>query len=65
MRLDGIDLFLVFNQDVLSNPYKSLYDSLRITAYSSGYCLGSANWAIDCGYEKVCICVFMWFLGKG
>ncbi|CAG8520291.1 10902_t:CDS:10 [Paraglomus brasilianum] len=33
----------------------SLYDSLRITAYSSGYCLGSANWAIDCGYEKIAI----------
>ncbi|EXX64334.1 hypothetical protein RirG_143750 [Rhizophagus irregularis DAOM 197198w] len=30
----------------------NLYE-LEVTAYSSGYCLGSANWMIDCGGEKV------------
>ncbi|RIA97135.1 beta-lactamase-like protein [Glomus cerebriforme] len=32
----------------------NLYE-LEVTAYSSGYCLGSANWMIDCGGEKVTI----------
>ncbi|PKC55330.1 hypothetical protein RhiirA1_542565 [Rhizophagus irregularis] len=32
----------------------NLYE-LEVTAYSSGYCLGSANWMIDCGGEKISI----------
>ncbi|CAG8670141.1 4067_t:CDS:2, partial [Funneliformis mosseae] len=28
---------------------------LEVTAYSSGYCLGAANWMIDCGGEKIAV----------
>ncbi|CAG8539202.1 6228_t:CDS:2, partial [Funneliformis mosseae] len=28
-------------------------EHLVVTAYSSGYCLGAANWLIDCGGEKI------------
>lgn len=32
---------------------KVIYDTLKIAAYSAGYSLGSSNWQIEAGYEKV------------
>ncbi|CAG8716200.1 12027_t:CDS:2, partial [Acaulospora morrowiae] len=34
---------------------KLMLFKLQVTAYSSGYCLGSANWLIDCDSEKISI----------
>ncbi|KAI8375979.1 beta-lactamase-like protein [Radiomyces spectabilis] len=31
----------------------SLFSTLRLVAYSSGYCLGSANWLLETGFKKV------------
>ena len=32
---------------------KDLFGILKLTALSSGYCLGSCNWVIESDYEKV------------
>ncbi|CAG8639477.1 11678_t:CDS:2, partial [Ambispora leptoticha] len=32
-----------------------VYDSLKVTAFSSGYCLGGANWTIEYAYKKISI----------
>ncbi|CAG8433608.1 1190_t:CDS:10 [Ambispora gerdemannii] len=34
-----------------------VYDSLKVTAFSSGYCLGGANWTIEYAYKKACISI--------
>ncbi|KAL1919294.1 uncharacterized protein VTP21DRAFT_1987 [Calcarisporiella thermophila] len=31
----------------------SLFDNFKISAFSSGYCLGGSNWLIESGYEKI------------
>jgi integrator complex subunit 9 len=41
-------IFSLYNSNILKNLHE-----LEVTAYSSGYCLGGANWLIDCGGKKV------------
>ncbi|PKC08597.1 hypothetical protein RhiirA5_416714 [Rhizophagus irregularis] len=46
------------------NIARSLYSinlyELEVTAFSSGYFLGNANWMIDCGGEKSIITQYLW-----
>nr|CAD7458823.1 unnamed protein product [Timema tahoe] len=35
------------------NQKLDVYGALTVMAVSSGYCLGSSNWVIDSGYEKI------------
>ncbi|KAG1663664.1 Integrator complex subunit 9 [Nymphon striatum] len=32
---------------------QNVFGSLSVTAYSSGYCLGSSNWVLQSNYEKI------------
>ncbi|CAH1756053.1 8651_t:CDS:10 [Entrophospora sp. SA101] len=41
-------------QPIRFNEHLMLHE-LQVTAYSSGHSLGSANWLLDCGYEKVAV----------
>ncbi|KAK3577284.1 hypothetical protein CHS0354_008377 [Potamilus streckersoni] len=36
------------------NEKRGIFGALKVTALSSGYCIGSSNWVIHSEYEKVC-----------
>ncbi|EXX57098.1 hypothetical protein RirG_210310 [Rhizophagus irregularis DAOM 197198w] len=42
-------IFTAVTDSVIFEEHLNLYE---FEAFSSGYCLGSANWMIDCGGEK-------------
>ncbi|CAB4396541.1 unnamed protein product [Rhizophagus irregularis] len=45
-------IFTAVTDSVIFEEHLNLYE---FEAFSSGYCLGSANWMIDCGGEKISI----------
>ncbi|RUS21503.1 beta-lactamase-like protein [Endogone sp. FLAS-F59071] len=52
-NLKDVKLCIDKIQQVRYREQMVIYDTLKVAAYSAGYSLGSSNWQIEAGYEKI------------
>ncbi|KAG9303450.1 hypothetical protein G9A89_013777 [Geosiphon pyriformis] len=53
--ITDVNLCIEKIQPIRYGEHLMLFNSLKVTAYSSGFCLGGANWSIEYGYQKIAL----------